>query len=393
MILLRFKDANKSFNNWTKSILIYIKVANPDISLEENEMTKENICIVFGGKSAEHEVSILTAQNVLNAIDKDKYHVDIIYITNDGDWRKQNNMTTEIKSTDELHLENGEALEISQLLKESSSGQPYDAVFPLLHGPNGEDGTIQGLFEVLDVPYVGNGVLSAASSMDKLVMKQLFEHRGLPQLPYISFLRSEYEKYEHNILKLVNDKLNYPVFVKPANLGSSVGISKCNNEAELKEGIKEAFQFDRKLVIEQGVNAREIEVAVLGNDYPEATWPGEVVKDVAFYDYKSKYKDGKVQLQIPADLDEDVQLTLRNMALEAFKATDCSGLVRADFFVTEDNQIYINETNAMPGFTAFSMYPKLWENMGLSYPELITKLIELAKERHQDKQKNKYKID
>lgn len=393
MILLRFKDANKSFNNWTKSILIYIKVANPDISLEENEMKKENICIVFGGKSAEHEVSILTAQNVLNAIDKDKYHVDIIYITNDGDWRKQNNITTEIKSTDELHLENGEALEISQLLKEGSSGQPYDAVFPLLHGPNGEDGTIQGLFEVLDVPYVGNGVLSAASSMDKLVMKQLFEHRGLPQLPYISFLRSEYEKYEHNILKLVNDKLNYPVFVKPANLGSSVGISKCNNEAELKEGIKEAFQFDRKLVIEQGVNAREIEVAVLGNDYPEATWPGEVVKDVAFYDYKSKYKDGKVQLQIPADLDEDVQLTLRNMALEAFKATDCSGLVRADFFVTEDNQIYINETNAMPGFTAFSMYPKLWENMGLSYPELITKLIELAKERHQDKQKNKYKID
>lgn len=393
MILLRFKDANKSFNNWTKSILIYIKVANPDISLEENEMTKENICIVFGGKSAEHEVSILTAQNVLNAIDKDKYHVDIIYITNDGDWRKQNNITTEIKSTDELHLENGEALEISQLLKEGSSGQPYDAVFPLLHGPNGEDGTIQGLFEVLDVPYVGNGVLSAASSMDKLVMKQLFEHRGLPQLPYISFLRSEYEKYEHNILKLVNDKLNYPVFVKPANLGSSVGISKCNNEAELKEGIKEAFQFDRKLVIEQGVNAREIEVAVLGNDYPEATWPGEVVKDVAFYDYKSKYKDGKVQLQIPADLDEDVQLTLRNMALKAFKATDCSGLVRADFFVTEDNQIYINETNAMPGFTAFSMYPKLWENMGLSYPELITKLIELAKERHQDKQKNKYKID
>lgn len=393
MILLRFKDANKSFNNWTKSILIYIKVANPDISLEENEMTKENICIVFGGKSAEHEVSILTAQNVLNAIGKDKYHVDIIYITNDGDWRKQNNITTEIKSTDELHLENGEALEISQLLKESSSGQPYDAVFPLLHGPNGEDGTIQGLFEVLDVPYVGNGVLSAASSMDKLVMKQLFEHRGLPQLPYISFLRSEYEKYEHNILKLVNDKLNYPVFVKPANLGSSIGISKCSNEVELKEGIKEAFQFDRKLVIEQGVNAREIEVAVLGNDYPEATWPGEVVKDVAFYDYKSKYKDGKVQLQIPADLDEDVQLTLRNMALEAFKATDCSGLVRADFFVTEDNQIYINETNAMPGFTAFSMYPKLWENIGLSYPELITKLIELAKERHQDKQKNKYKID
>ena len=279
------------------------------------------------------------------------------------------------------------------LLKQSSAGEAYDAVFPLLHGPNGEDGTIQGLFEVLDIPYVGNGVLAASSSMDKLVMKQLFEHRGLPQLPYISFLRSEYEKYQGNIIKLVKDKLEYPVFVKPANLGSSVGISKCNDEQELKAGIAEAFQFDRKLVIEQGINAREVEVAVLGNDYPETTWPGEVVKDVAFYDYKSKYKDGKIRLQIPAELDQEVQLTLRNMALEAFKATDCSGLVRADFFVTEDNQIFINETNAMPGFTAFSMYPSLWENMGLSYSDLITKLIELAKERYEDKKKNKYSID
>ena len=209
----------------------------------------------------------------------------------------------------------------------------------------------------------------------------------MPQLPYISFLRSEYEKYEGNIIKLVKDKLTYPVFVKPANLGSSVGISKCNNEDELKSGIEEAFQFDRKLVIEQGINAREVEVAVLGNDYPETTWPGEVIKDVAFYDYKSKYKDGKISLQIPAELDEEVQMTLRNMALEAFKATDCSGLVRADFFVTEDNQIFINETNAMPGFTAFSMYPSLWENMGLSYSDLITKLIDLAKERHEDKRK------
>ena len=246
---------------------------------------------------------------------------------------------------------------------------------------------------MLDLPYVGNGVLAASSSMDKLVMKQLFEHRGLPQLPYISFLRSEYEKYEGNIIKLVNDKLTYPVFVKPVNLGSSVGISKCNNEDELKKGIEEAFQFDRKLVIEQGIIAREVEVAVLGNDYPETTWPGEVIKDVQFYDYKSKYKDGKISLQIPADLDEEVQMTLRNMALEAFKATESSGLVRADFFVTEDNQIYINETNAMPGFTAFSMYPSLWENMGLSYSDLITKLIDLAKERHEDKKKNKYTID
>ena len=356
-------------------------------------MVKENICIVYGGKSAEHDVSILTAQNVLNAINKDKYLVDIIYITNDGQWEKKENITKNIKTVEELHLEDISPGEITLLLKENGEGSKYDAIFPLLHGPNGEDGTIQGLFEVLDLPYVGNGVLAASSSMDKLVMKQLFEHRGLPQLPYISFLRSEYEKYEGNIIKLVNDKLTYPVFVKPANLGSSVGISKCNNEDELKKGIEEAFQFDRKLVIEQGIMAREGEVTVLANDYPETTWPGEVIKDVQFYDYKSKYKDGKISLQIPADLDEEVQMTLRNMALEAFKATDCSGLVRADFFVTEDNQIYINETNAMPGFTAFSMYPSLWENMGLSYSDLITKLIDLAKERYEDKKKNKYTID
>ena len=338
-------------------------------------MVKENICIVYGGKSAEHDVSILTAQNVLNAINKDKYLVDIIYITNDGQWKKKENITKNIKTVEELHLEDISPGEITLLLKENGEGSKYDAIFPLLHGPNGEDGTIQGLFEVLDLPYVGNGVLAASSSMDKLVMKQLFEHRGLPQLPYISFLRSEYEKYEGNIIKLVN--ANTIVFLKN----------------ELKKGIEEAFQFDRKLVIEQGIIAREVEVAVLGNDYPETTWPGEVIKDVQFYDYKSKYKDGKISLQIPADLEEEVQMTLRNMALEAFKATDCSGLVRADFFVTEDNQIYINETNAMPGFTAFSMYPSLWENMGLSYSDLITKLIDLAKERYEDKKKNKYTID
>lgn len=356
-------------------------------------MAKEKVCIVYGGKSAEHDVSILTAQNVLNAIDKEKYQVDIIYITNDGDWKKKENIVDPIDDIDTLRLAEVPAGEISKLLNEGSLGTAYSAVFPLLHGPNGEDGTIQGLFEVLDIPYVGNGVLAASSSMDKLVMKQLFAHRGLPQLPYVSFLRSEYQKYENNILKLVHDKLEYPVFVKPANLGSSVGISKCNDEEELKKGIEEAFQFDRKLVIEQGIDAREIEVAVLGNDYPETTWPGEVVKDVAFYDYKAKYKDGKIKLDIPADLNDEVKMTLRNMAVEAFKATDCSGLLRADFFVTEDNQIFINETNAMPGFTAYSMYPSLWENMGVSYAELISKLIELAKEKHEDKKKNKYKID
>src|SRR5699024_11203814 len=252
-------------------------------------MAKENVCIVYGGKSAEHDVSILTAQNVLNAIDKDQYQIDIIYITNEGDWKKKENIVDTINEIDTLRLTDVAAGEISQLLSIGSTGNAYSAVFPVLHGPNGEDGTIQGLFEVLDIPYVGNGVLAASSSMDKLVMKQLFAHRGLPQLPYVSFLRSEYHKYESNILILLHDNLEYPVFVKPANLGSSVGISKCNNEEELKVGIEEAFQFDRKLVIEQGIDAREIEVAVLGNDYHETTAPGEVIKEVAFYDYKAKY--------------------------------------------------------------------------------------------------------
>lgn len=356
-------------------------------------MTKENICIIYGGKSAEHDISILTAQSVINAMDKEKYAVDTIYITNEGEWVKGPAITEKIDDAEVLRLAPSGSVSLTEMLSQSTTGHPYDALFPLLHGPNGEDGTIQGLFEVLDLPYVGNGVLAASSSMDKLVMKQLFANRGLPQLPYVSFLRSEYEKYRTNILELVDNKLEYPVFVKPANLGSSVGISKCNNREELIKGIDEALQFDRKLVVEQGINAREIEVAVLGNDHPETTLPGEVVKDVAFYDYKAKYKDGKVKLAIPADISEETAETLRNMAVEAFKATDCSGLVRADFFVTEDETIYINETNAMPGFTKFSMYPLLWENMNVSYSELITRLIELAKERYTEKKKIKYKMD
>lgn len=356
-------------------------------------MAKEHICIIYGGKSAEHDVSLLTAQSVINAMDKDKYSIDTIYITNDGEWLKGPEISETIEDSERLRLSHVERLSISEMLNISSTGKAYDAVFPLLHGPNGEDGTIQGLFEVLDIPYVGNGVLAASSSMDKLVMKQLFATRGLPQLPYVSFLKSEYEAHKDNIISLVEGKLTYPVFVKPANLGSSVGISKCTDSKTLIQGIEEALQFDRKLVIEQGVNAREVEVAVLGNDIPETTLPGEVVKDVDFYDYKSKYKDGKVKLQIPADISEEIQSALRNMAVGRFKATDCSGLVRADFFLTEDDKIYINETNAMPGFTKFSMYPLLWENMGKSYGELITDLINLAKERYNDKKNIKYKMD
>lgn len=354
-------------------------------------MPKENICIVYGGKSAEHDISILTAQSVINAMDKDKYNIDTIYITNDGAWIKGPAVTGLIEDVEKLRLFRPETAPISHLLRLSTKEEPYDAIFPLLHGPNGEDGTIQGLFEVLDLPYVGNGVLAAASSMDKHVMKQLFANRGLPQLPYISFLGSEFEKYHHNIIELIINKLKFPVFVKPANLGSSVGISQCRNRGELLKGIKEALKYDRKLVVEEGIEAREIEVAVLGNDYPETTLPGEVVKE-GFYDYKAKYKNGSAELVIPADLPADVAETLRNMAVEAFKATDCSGLARADFFVTEDYKIFINETNAMPGFTKFSMYPLLWQNMGLSYSELITTLIELAKQRHAEKKKIKFKM-
>lgn len=355
---------------------------------------KKRIGLLYGGKSAEHEVSLSTALAVTKAIDFDVYEVYPIYITHDGEWRKGARLEETAKTIEQLQL-NGESSkpnDISGFLP-AQRGEALDVIIPLLHGPNGEDGTVQGLLEVMNIPYVGNGVLASSAGMDKVVMKQLFEQAGLEQTPYVYFIRRDWDKNRDFWLDKIEAELAWPVFVKPANLGSSVGISKADNREELIAAIKEALKFDRKIVIEQGVVAREIEVGVLGNDEPSCSVAGEIKPLKAFYDYQAKYKDGNTAMIIPAELDEAVYAKLEADAKKAFKILDCSGLVRADFFVTEANEILINEVNTLPGFTPYSMFPLLWEHTGLPYPELIERLIALAIERHEEKQLLQVKID
>jgi len=265
-----------------------------------------------------------------------------------------------------------------------------DVVFPLLHGPNGEDGTIQGMLELLNVPYVGNGVLASSAGMDKVVMKHLFAQAGLDQAKYVSFVKKTWSQSKEESYDQVEAELGYPCFVKPANLGSSVGISKCRNREELDQAFELAFQYDRKIVVEEGVIGREIELGVLGNDEPVCSVAGEIAPKKDFYDYKAKYEDGDTDLIIPASLTEDEYETMRSMAVKAFQAIDGSGLVRADFFLTNEGRVLINEVNTMPGFTPFSMFPLLWKQSGVEYAELIEKLVALAIERHEEKQQIKH---
>jgi len=271
-----------------------------------------------------------------------------------------------------------------------------DVIFPVLHGTFGEDGTIQGLLELADLAYVGAGVLGSAAGMDKDIMKALFRVAGLPIVKHVSLLRSNWESNPKKIQKLVESKLKYPLFVKPANLGSSVGISKAHDRKELGPAIEEAAKFDRKIVIEQGVGgnkqkAREIECAVLGNDKPEASVPGEIVPIKEFYDYAAKYLDEGSDLIIPAKLTKAETKKIQQLAIAAFQAVDCSGLARVDFLMDpKTRKIYLNEINTMPGFTAISMYPKMWAASGLKYPDLIERLIQLGVERHEDKKRNQY---
>lgn len=354
---------------------------------------KTKLGLLYGGKSAEHKVSLQTALAVINALDHSKFEIHPIYITESGSWVSGGLLTGPVETVKELIFTEGDALPPTSLTPAlSSKGEEagYDVIFPLLHGPNGEDGTVQGLLELLNLPYVGNGVLSSSVGMDKVLMKNVFAQAGLPQVNYVSFIRSSFEQNTEEAYKQVEAELGYPCFVKPANLGSSVGISKCSNGEELALACKEAFQFDRKIIIEQGVTAREVEIAVLGNDDPECSVAGEIVPKVEFYDYKAKYEDGNTALIIPAEISEEEYSQLKELAIKAFKALDCSGLVRADFFLTKDGKAYINEVNTMPGFTPFSMFPLLWKHTGVEYPKLIEKLVDLAKERHAEKQKIKY---
>jgi len=393
-------------------------------------MKKLRVGILFGGRSGEHEVSLLSAASVFKAIDQNKYEVVPIGITKDGRWLTSadaERLLTGKPLEHERHLragdpeatpsaavlQNGEAVVVPpEPHKSGTSMMPFqtnaparrasdrainiDVIFPVLHGTFGEDGTIQGLLELADIPYVGAGVLGSAAGMDKDIMKSLFRAAGLPIVKHVTVLRSEWELSPNKVQKLVESKLRYPVFVKPANLGSSVGISKARNRKELGAAIKKAARFDRKIVIEEGVGgkkhkAREIECSVLGNDRPEASVPGEIVPSTEFYDYSAKYLDEGSQLIIPAKLTKVETKKIQQLALAAFKAVDCSGLARVDFLMDpKSRKIYVNEINTMPGFTSISMYPKLWAATGVSYPELIERLIHLGMERHAEKKKNQY---
>jgi D-alanine-D-alanine ligase len=399
-------------------------------------MKKLRVGILFGGRSGEHEVSLLSAASVFNAIDKDKFEVVPIGITKEGRWVTAGDAERLLKGqpagegarSTQPHLRAGdpdatpgaavlaagEAVVVPpEPQRQGGSLSPFqtdaaltrrasdrainvDIIFPVLHGTFGEDGTIQGLLELADLPYVGAGVLGSAAGMDKDIMKSLFRAAGLPIVKHVTVLRSEWEANSKKVQKLVESKLKYPVFVKPANLGSSVGISKAHDGKELGPAIEEAAKFDRKIVIEQGVGgkkqkAREIECSVLGNDSPEASVLGEIVPGKEFYDYTAKYVDEGSKLIIPAKLSKAETRKVQQLAISAFKAVDCSGLARVDFLMdAKARKIYLNEINTMPGFTSISMYPKLWAASGLAYSELIERLIRLGLERHEEKKRNQY---
>ena len=350
-------------------------------------MNKLNVALIFGGKSGEHEVSLISASSIYKHIDKDKYNVFTIGITKDGKWMYYEGSEDNIKNGEWVNLAN-KNVEINLvpsgnkevgLIFEDGRIEKIDILFPVLHGPYGEDGTIQGLFEISQIPYVGCGVLASSVGMDKLICKKVFSQIGLPQVNYTYTTRWEFNRNAENELNNIESKLNYPIFVKPANLGSSVGISKATNRDELLSGIEEALKYDARIVLEQGIDAREIEVAVLGNDAVKASIAGEIKPAKDFYDYEDKYINGASTYDIPANISEENMDNIRKMAVEAFKGIDGKGLSRVDFFLDKNTgEIFINEINTLPGFTNISMYPKMWEATGLPYPELLDKLIGLA---------------
>jgi D-alanine-D-alanine ligase len=403
-------------------------------------MAKIRVGILFGGRSGEHEVSLLSAASVLHAIDKTKYEVVPIGITKEGRWLTAENAerllkghrvvtgptTTQTGDGARVQLRAGDPeatpgaavlatgesvvvppeparrggglapFQTDNLRRASDRAINVDVIFPVLHGTFGEDGTIQGLLELADIAYVGAGVLGSSAGMDKDVMKALFRAAGLPIVKHVTVLRSQFEREPKRVQKLVESKLRYPVFVKPANLGSSVGISKAHDRAELVPAISEAAKFDRKIVIEEGVGgkknkAREIECAVLGNDNPQASIAGEIVPCKEFYDYDAKYLAEGSELLIPAKLTKSEMKSVQKLAIAAFQSVDCTGLARVDFLMDpKSRKMFVNEINTMPGFTAISMYPKLWAASGLPYPQLIDGLIQLGIERHKDKKRNQY---
>jgi len=367
---------------------------------------KIKVGLIFGGRSGEHEVSFCSAFSIIKAIDKDKYSVVPIGITKEGRCVSPRDSELALQSgriegrgtVTLLNNPSGTALvriDNNQRLDKSSTLEKLDVIFPVLHGPYGEDGTVQGLLELADIPYVGAEVAASAISMDKDLMKTIFQQKDLPILKWLTIKRKEWQKDKEKILSIIQNNFEYPLFVKPTNLGSSVGITKVHKKEELDKAINLAASYDRKILIEEGLEeVREIECGVLGNDELQVSVVGEVRPAGEFYDYDSKYIDEKTQLIVPTDLPDGVSRKVQEIALRAFKAVDAAGMARVDFFVTKkENKIYLSEINTIPGFTSVSMYPRLWKASGVSYPELIDRLIQLALERHQDKNQNKISYD
>ncbi len=366
---------------------------------------KIRLALLFGGRSGEHEVSIASATSVLQAIDRQKYDVLPVYLTPEGRW---------LPEVEPTHLLQGGAqppmqpaallssdpqqrgllpLSTNSVLR-SEGARPVDVVFPLLHGTYGEDGTVQGLLELADIPYVGAGVLGSAVGMDKGMMKVLFKAAGLPVVPHVVVRRRDWEQNPAAVQTQILHTFSWPLFVKPANLGSSVGVSKVKQVGELPAALDLACQYDRRLLIEQGLDCRELECSVLGNDDPQVSVVGEIVSHREFYDYEAKYGEGQSELHIPAEIEAALAEALRRMAVVAFRAVDAAGLARVDFFVERQTGTpYVNEINTLPGFTTVSMYPKLWEASGLPYDQLIDRLVQLALERHQDRRRSRTTYD
>jgi D-alanine-D-alanine ligase len=363
---------------------------------------KIRVGVIFGGRSGEHEVSLRSARSIMDALDPDKYDVLPIGITKEGRWIAGGDPWKALASGD---AGSGPAAFLSEpgdpTLRaiepiddqDAQSMRPIaevDVVFPVLHGPYGEDGTVQGLLELADIPYVGAGVVGSAVGMDKAIFKAVMISHGIPTLPYRLMLRSRWEAEPEAVLADIEEHFHFPVFVKPANLGSSVGVVKVASAAELADGLREAALYDRRLLVEQGIEAREIEISVMGNEEPIASLPGEVVPGDTFYSYTDKYVNDDAQLLIPAPLDKATIKQVQKVAVQAYQAIDCAGLARVDFLLDkQSNELWLNEVNTIPGFTSISMYPKLWEASGVPFAELVDRLIELGLSRHADKGRNK----
>jgi D-alanine-D-alanine ligase len=322
---------------------------------------KIRVAVIYGGRTGEHEISLRSAESIMKAMDRAKYEILEYFISKEGKWRPR------------------------PIVPEPGAHPEIDVVFPVLHGTFGEDGTVQGLLELADLPYVGAGVLASALSMDKEIMKRVCRERGLPVVEYVTLLRGCLDT------AIATSRLPFPMFVKPANLGSSVGISKVRDIAELEKGLALAAEYDRKIIVERGVDGREFECSVLGNQHPEAALPCEVLPSREFYDYEDKYILDQAKTQLPADLPADKMKELRRLAVECYRAVECEGMARVDFLMERSTgRLYINEINTIPGFTSISMYPKMWEASGLPYPKLIDRLIELALERQAAKKATKF---